>query len=162
MTRKEAIRINQQETILLNLGFTREEAEQLRRISMILHRWHERECGTDHSCLVRGRWNRETASFEYDDNGQPYYEFSGASGKRRYSPTRDRQRGAVKRLRAILDARNERKRGPAAENETAEDVDVRAYVQGDPRGAALYILRPGDVPAGKDVHAYYDRGICVY
>ena len=36
-----------------------------------------------------------------------------------------------------------------------------AYVQKDPRGAALHILRPGDVPAGEDVSSYYSRGIAV-
>jgi hypothetical protein len=39
---------------------------------------------------------------------------------------------------------------------------LSAYIQGDPRGAALYILRPGDVPAGADVDAYYSCGIAVY
>lgn len=39
---------------------------------------------------------------------------------------------------------------------------VSAYVQTDPRGAALYILRPEDVPEGQDVGSYYTRGICVY
>ncbi len=36
------------------------------------------------------------------------------------------------------------------------------YVQGDPRGCALYILRPGDVPEGAEVDRYYSRGIAVY
>lgn len=36
------------------------------------------------------------------------------------------------------------------------------YVQGDPRGASLYILRPGDVPEGKEVDGYYSRGVAVY
>jgi hypothetical protein len=39
---------------------------------------------------------------------------------------------------------------------------LTAYIQGDPRGAALYILRPGDVPEGESADAYYSRGICVY
>ena len=39
---------------------------------------------------------------------------------------------------------------------------LSAYVQGDPRGAAVYILRPGDVPAGADPDAYYSRGLAVY
>ena len=34
--------------------------------------------------------------------------------------------------------------------------------QGDPRGCALYILRPGDVPAGEAADAYYSRGLAVY
>jgi hypothetical protein len=39
---------------------------------------------------------------------------------------------------------------------------LSAYIQGDPRGAALHILRPDDVPAGEDVDADYSRGIAVY
>ena len=39
---------------------------------------------------------------------------------------------------------------------------LSSYVQGDPRGAALYILRPGDVPEGASVDSYYNRGIAVY
>lgn len=35
-------------------------------------------------------------------------------------------------------------------------------VQTDPRGAALYILRPGDVSDGADVSSCYTRGICIY
>ena len=61
-------------------------------------------------------------------------------------PTPDRETGALKRLAKIMAAY------PA----------LSAYVQGDPRGAALYILRPGDVPAGEDVGSYYSRGIAVY
>lgn len=36
------------------------------------------------------------------------------------------------------------------------------YIQSDPRGASLYIIRPGDVPEGASVGGYYSRGICVY
>lgn len=39
---------------------------------------------------------------------------------------------------------------------------VSYFVQGDPRGAALYILRPGDIPAGETKAANYTRGIAVY
>ena len=38
---------------------------------------------------------------------------------------------------------------------------LSTFVQTDPRGAALYILRGGDVPAGAYVSAYYSRGICI-
>ena len=58
----------------------------------------------------------------------------------------DREKGAKKRLQAIL----------------ARYPGFSAYVQGDPRGAALYVLRPGDVPAGADVSSCYNRGIAVY
>lgn len=82
---------------------------------------------------------------------------------RRY-PIADREKGATKRLNAIIAARNNRVRvsnaigdvlGPATSN-------VAAYLQTDPRGASLYIIRPGDVPEGADVHGFYTRGICVF
>ena len=56
------------------------------------------------------------------------------------------ERGAQKRLAKIM----------------ARYPGYQAYVQGDPRGAALYILRPGDVPEGADVASCYNRGIAVY
>lgn len=37
-----------------------------------------------------------------------------------------------------------------------------SYVQGDSRGASLYILRPGDIPAGGTADAFYTRGVAVY
>lgn len=38
---------------------------------------------------------------------------------------------------------------------------LTAYIQGDPRGCALYLLRKGDVPVGEDPESYYSRGIAV-
>ena len=58
----------------------------------------------------------------------------------------DRETGALKRLNKIM----------------AKYPLLSAYVQGDPRGASLYIIRPNDVPEGKDVEAYYNRGLAVY
>lgn len=77
--------------------------------------------------------------------------------------------GARKRLAAIVSARNQRVLAPLPEADTlsgdiaqAFDHIVDAYVQTDPRGCALYILRPGDVPAGAETDSYYSRGIAVY
>lgn len=164
MTRREAERLTRQADTLRALGFTVEEAETLRRISLTLHRWSELECGTDHACLVRGAWNRDTQTFDYDEAGAPYYEFAGGTGKHRYARTPDRERGALRRLEAIVKARNTRQRVQAATGDVLGPAtsNVAAYVQGDPRGCALYILRPGDVPDGKDVGEYYSRGIAVY
>lgn len=149
MTKQEAMRQTHQENALLELGFTREEAEQLRRISMRLQRWHERECGTDNGCIERDEATNKT------------YWLNSYTG-RRY-PIPDLETGARKRLSAIIAARNKR---DAVEKATDSVLDKRgaitAYIQGDPRGAALYILRPGDVPDGQDVNSYYTRGICVY
>ena len=157
MTKREAERLNAQESTLLALGFTAQEAEALRRISMTLHRWHELECGTDSYCVVRGRWNAETHSLDYDDGGFPYYEFAGGSGCSRYQRIPDRESGAKKRLDTIINERNKRNVGVGTSH-----TAIGYYIQTDPRGAALYILRPGDVPEGGQVDSYYSRGICVY
>lgn len=144
MTRKEAMRQTHQENSLMSLGISREHAEQLRRISMTLQRWHELECGTGEGQVTR--------SIERDGengDGKPFLRIQYPSRNgyvdRRY-PTPDRETGARKRLARIM----------------SNYPTLQAYVQGDPRGAALYILRPGDVPKGQDANSYYTRGIVVY
>lgn len=157
MTRREAERLTHQQDTLRSLGFTREESEALRRISMTLQRWYERECGDGNQY---GSW-----AIERDDNGDgpPYlvhHHYRHGQGKDTVTRTKiaDRERGAERRLKAILNTRNARV-NPA----TREDKQVLAYyLQTDPRGAALYIIQPGDVPDGADVSSYYTRGICVY
>ncbi len=145
MTRKEAIRQTAQENTLRSLGFSSVEAERLRRISLTLHRWFEHECN--------GAIQRDGD----DGEGRPFW-YNTNTG-RKIGPVADRETGARKRLDAIIGARNARVR-PAA-GETRIDP-VSAYIQSDPRGASLYILRPGDVPDGKQAESYYNRGIVVY
>ena len=117
--------------ILAALGFSRSDAEALRRVSMTLHRWHEMECGTSNGAIERD-----------EKTGAPYW----YNAKDRYrSRVADRETGALKRLAKIMAAH------PA----------LQSYVQGDPRGAALYILRAGDVPEGQNADAYYSRGVVV-
>ena len=130
MTRKEAIRINHQEDKLVSLGISRPDAEALRRISMTLHRWAERECN--------GEIQRD------EGTGKPFV-YSTYDGRKLYA-TADKETGALKRLGDIL----------------AKTPGLSYYHQSDPRGAALYILRPGDVPEGKEADSYYSRGIVVY
>lgn len=113
-------------------GIRGDDALALRRISMTLHRWHEMECGSDYGCVERDEVTGKT------------YSVNAHTGKR--FPTPDRETGALRRLGKIM----------------AKYPALSAYVQGDPRGAALYILRPGDVPAGEEVGSYYSRGIAVY
>lgn len=132
MTRKEAMR---QENMLRQVelcGISRDDAEKLRRISMTLHRWRELECGV------------EVGGIERDETTGKVAWYNSGSGNR--SPFPDRETPALKRLAAIM----------------ARYPGLAYYVQGDPRGAALYILRPGDVPEGANVDAYYSRGIAVY
>jgi hypothetical protein len=143
MTKRELTRRIHQDNTLIGLGFTAEEAESLRRISMTLHRWYERECGDGHGCIERD----ETTNRPY---WRPYWH--QAMSGRRY-PIQDRERGAEKRLKAIVDRRND---------ENPEHVPLSYYLQTDPRGASLYLIRPGDVPYGASVESYYSRGVCVY
>ena len=117
---------------LQSLGFTYTEADRLRLISVRLRSWFERECGTDNGCIERD----ETTNKTY---------WLNSTTMRRY-PIRDMETGAMKRLSAIM----------------ANYPALAYYVQTDPRGAALYILRPGDVPEGQTADSCYSRGICVY
>jgi len=152
MNRKEAARLTAQENTLYKLGFTASEAESLRRISMTLRRWHELECGIDGGGQV-------SISVERDENEKPFkriqYPTRAGYVDRRY-PIADRESGALRRLSAIMAARNARNWHPIMPQPLSH------YVQSDPRGPALYILRPGDIPAGEDVGSYYSRGVCVY
>jgi hypothetical protein len=98
--------------------------------------------------------------------GKPYWH-NAYSGARCYQ-TPDRETGALKRIAAIL--------APHAPKQyTAETCPGRPcgaecdhaspgltfYHQGDPRGCCLYLIRPGDVPAGSTVDSCYSNGIAV-
>lgn len=117
---------------IIACGISREDAAALRRISMTLHRWHEHECN--------GAIQREGDR----GDGAPFWH-STFDGRKLYRAP-DRERGALRRLENIM----------------ARYSELRAYVQGDPRGCALYIIRPGDVPEGRDPDSCYSRGIPVY
>lgn len=170
MTKQEAIRITRQQSVLMQLGFTMHEADALRRISMTLRRWHELECGDGNGYIERD-----------ETTGKAYW-LNSFSGKR--FSLRDMETGALRRLKAIITARNGRNdlqcedRNYKCDNGTfdivtadgeirlqnvpAEKAVMSAYVQGDPRGAALYIIRPGDIPQGQTADSCYSRGIVVY
>ena len=117
---------------LVEAGIAPNDAKALRRISITLHRWHGLECGS-----AMGFIQRDEAT------GKPRFHYYGSSAGIAYP---DKEKGALNRLAAIM------ARYPA----------LRSYVQGDPRGCALYILRPGDVPEGESDSAYYNRGIAVF
>lgn len=112
-------------------GVTYQDAQALRRISMTLHLWLEKECGTEHGCIERD-----------NETGIPYWYNPGVSTRYRI---RDLETGALKRLDAIM----------------ARYPHLTCYIQGDPRGVALYILRMQDIIAELDAGSYYNRGIAV-
>jgi hypothetical protein len=117
---------------LVRAGIDVEDAWELRKIAMRLHRWHELECGVEGGGVER---NEETGKVTW---------YSSHTGQR--TPYSDRETPALTRLAAIM----------------AKYPTLGHYVQGDPRGAPLYILPPGTIPAGENVDAYYNRGIVVY
>lgn len=125
---------------LVQAGISEPDAYALRRIAMTLHRWHELECGDSGLlsswAIERRESDGKSVMAFYPHDARPRHE--------REIP--DREAGAKKRLGMIM----------------AKYPSLSAYIQGDPRGAALCILHPGDVPAGEDVDAYYSRGIAVY
>ena len=150
---------------LVQAGFSFDDATALRRISMTLHRWHELECGDSNDyaswCITRGYRERRDGShsdgsgphwvFIHDENGLPYEErHPHADNRVIYTKIPDRERGALKRLDKIM----------------ARYPGFGRYIQGDPRGCALYILRPDDLAFIQDraltVDSAYNRGIAVY
>ena len=118
---------------LVQAGITHEDAWLLRRIAMTLHNWHEQECGSDNGVIERD-----------ETTGKPFWR--AVHGLSRRFPIPDRETGAKKRLAKIMAAY------PA----------LTAYIQTDPRGASLYILRADDIPAGASIDSCYSRGIAVY
>lgn len=125
---------------LVEVGIQRDDAEALQRISMTLDRWHELECGDGNEYASWAIERDETTD-------RPYMvRYPHHSDKPQRSPIPDREKGALKRLDKIM----------------SHYPTLTAYVQGDPRGAALYILRPGDVPEGERAESWYSRGVAVY
>lgn len=153
---RDALNTAQMFNRLYGLGIEPTDALALRRISMTLRRWHELECGdgNDHGswCITRGRKKSPLPGFEHDDDGKPYLEHhhylhSKVSGDyTTYTPLPDRERGAHKRLATIM----------------ARYPELVSYVQTDPRGCALYILKRADVGDSPVDEIYNSRGVAVH
>ena len=117
-------------------GIAYEDRDTLRRIALTLHRWHELECG------VEGSWYVER---ETEDATSPPHMKHADTGKD-YGRIPDREAGALKRLKAIMAKYNRR---------------FVAYVQGDPRGASLYLV-PRKIAKGRDIDRIYSQGLAIY
>jgi hypothetical protein len=136
---------------LVRLGISEEDAQKLRRLEKRLQRWHELECGVSHP--VHEEW---TQCIERDDQtGTTFMRLMGHDRSGQYfdrrAICRDDETLAHKRLASIMKAYPE----------------LVAYVQGDPRGCALYIIPRHDVVAaeakGQDASFIYpQRGVAVY
>jgi hypothetical protein len=145
MTHKQYERITRFYKSLENLGFTRDEADALRRIEMKLSRWSERECNGE---------------VERDEDTQKTYILSPSyiAGRGEYKRWKcaDLETGALKRLDKIINERNERYKGV---NGAPDDIVLR-YHQGDPRGCSLYVIRKSDIGDNK-IDTVYTRGVAV-
>lgn len=128
---------------LRRAGIEKEDLQPLRRISMTLHRWFELECGTGN--------DRVTESVERnEETDKPFkrIQYMGAGNKwvdKRY-PIADKEKGAIKRLDVL------RAKYPA----------LVFYVQGDPRGCALYAVPVSSIREGENVDSIYNRGIAIF
>ena len=120
---------------LCRAGIALDDAKALRRISLTLRAWFEHECN---GTIQRDGENGDGAPRIYREDSRGVHH--------RGAVVPDREKGATKRLRAIL----------------TRYPDLSYYIQGDPRGCSLYILRPGDVPEGRQPDSCYSRGLAVY
>ncbi len=132
---------NKQEVVdrLLKHGISYDDACTLRKISMTLHNWFELECGCDRGAIERD----ETTGKVYE-----VYDVRDTHGHwtQHRRPYPDKETPALKRLQGIM----------------ARYVGLSYYVQGDPRGCALYIVPESEIPADGTIEAYYSRGVPVY
>lgn len=137
MRETKAGRVLKMNCALSAYGFDFLEAITLRRIAQRLHTWSERECGTDWGCIERD-----------ESTGIPFrtWDWPGNKGPRGRMQIKDDEAVQLARLKKLM---------------TTHDSCI-AYIQGDPRGAPLYIVRKSDVRDGESVDEIYTRGIAVY
>lgn len=122
-------------------GIAYDDRDKLRRIALTLHRWHELECGDGNGHIER---DEKTGIPRYHNDRHSYLD---PMDPRAWCQVPDREAGALKRLKAIMKRYSRR---------------FHAYVQGDPRGASLYLVRRKDVPKGASIDSYYNNGIAIY
>jgi len=77
-----------------------------------------------------------------EETNKPYW-YNTSTGNK-LCATNDRETGAIKRATAIAKAHG-----------------LEIYHQGDPRGCALYIIRPGDIKEGQKVASCYSNGLAI-
>lgn len=113
---------------LKRLNISEMDAWYLRRIAMTLHRWYERECNGE---------------VERDEKTGKTYRVYQAPAFGDYKVSRERcpdlETGALKRLESIM----------------ASYPLLAYYLQGDPRGAPLYIYERGQLRTGIDIDSCY-------
>lgn len=128
---------------LERLGIQIGDIPDLIRIERTLSRWFEQECGDSNEY---GSW-----AIERDDQTEkPYkviHHFSHGTGPDRVTryPIPDREAGARRRLAKIME----------------QYPELVVYVQTDPRGCALYIVKRSDLSAPDRLDSEYTKGVAV-
>lgn len=114
--RSETIELMQALQSRLNVqGLTFDDANNLRRAQLALHRWAEQECGDGNDWASR--------AIERDEStGIPYMCRYPHTGKMTRTRIADRETGALRRVAAIC-----------------KRLGLHFYHQTDPRGCALYV-----------------------
>ena len=115
------------------MTYARWLCEGLYRIERTLHRWHELQCGTDQGCI------------EQDESTGKWIMRTEYNGKEYKRPVADRETGAKRRLAKLIE--------PYAET-------CAAYIQTDPRGAALYLYDPRKYTA-QEIDSNYSSSTCI-
>jgi hypothetical protein len=123
------------------IGIDYQTADKLRLIERTLHRWAELECGDSNEY---SSWAIERD----EETEKPYFVrhvYAHGQGKDRTyrTPTADREKGALKRLEAIM----------------ANFPDLVYYHQGDPRGCALWLVPKDRLSNGDRLDSVYTRGV---
>ncbi len=118
------------------IGVDYQSADKLRLIERTLHRWAELECGDSNEYAS---WMIERD----DETEKPYFvRILHRDGKTYRTPTADREKGALKRLAAIME----------------QFPNLVSYHQTDPRGCALWLV-PKDKLDGYPIDSIYTRGV---
>ncbi len=133
---------------LAKLGFTTEEADKLRRIEKTLHRWAEYCCNGE---------------IQRDEQTQiPYWHTQRGPKDFPRVKIADRERGALKRLEAIVTAVNTRLMQESKDTPDFSSKMLWFYHQTDPRGVSVYVGRKSDLRPNQELSSCYSSaGVAV-
>jgi hypothetical protein len=126
---------------LERIGIASNDVDSLLRIERTLSRWSERECGDSNAYCSWAIERDEETDKPYEVR---HYYGHGQPDRMTKTAIPDREASAVRKLADIM----------------AKYPNLLPYIQGDPRGCALYILTREQVGTA-DIDSIYTRGVAV-